>query len=200
MDSSSDSGTSPILLARLQRAPTDQAAWGEFVERYGARIYGWCRQWKLQEADARDVTQDVLLKLSERLRTFRYDPARSFRGWLRTLAHHAWNDFVAARSRTVGGGGGDSDILQQVEARQDLLQRLEEQFDQELFDEAAARVQRRVESRTWEAFRMLALEGCSGAEAAGKLGMKVATVFVARSKVQKLLRQELAKLDEPVPD
>ena len=64
----------------------------------------------------------------------------------------------------------------------------------------AARVQRRVEPHTWDAFRLLALEGCSGAEAAGKLGMKVATVFVARSKVQKLLRQELAKLDEPVPD
>ena len=199
MDSSSDSRTSPTLLARLQRAPTDQAAWGEFVDRYGTRIYGWCRQWKLQEADACDVTQDVLFKLSERLRTFRYDPARSFRGWLRTVAHHAWNDFVAARPRTVGGGH-DSDILQQVEARQDLLQRLEEQFDQELFEEAAARVRLRVEPHTWEAFRMLALEGCSGAEAAGKLGMKVATVFVARSKVQKLLRQELAKLDDPVPD
>ena len=52
MDSSSDSRTSPTLLAWLQRAPTDQAAWGEFVERYGTRIYGWCRQWKLQEADA----------------------------------------------------------------------------------------------------------------------------------------------------
>jgi hypothetical protein len=38
--------TRVTLLARLRQDPTDQAAWGEFVERYGRHIYRWCREWK----------------------------------------------------------------------------------------------------------------------------------------------------------
>src|SRR5690349_13898870 len=102
MDASS-APTSPTLLGRLRQAPADQDAWDTFVARYGPRIYGWCLQWRLQEADARDVTQSVLLRLVKRIRQFEYDPARSFRGWLRTLAHHAWTDLLAA-GRDAGAG------------------------------------------------------------------------------------------------
>ena len=44
--------TSPTLLGRLRRDPKDQAAWSEFVARYGPRIRRWCHGWGLQEADA----------------------------------------------------------------------------------------------------------------------------------------------------
>jgi RNA polymerase sigma-70 factor (ECF subfamily) len=85
--------------------------------------------------------------------------------------------------------------LESVEAGEDLLERLNEQFDQELLAEAQERVQRRVEPHTWQAFLLTAVEGLSGAEAAGRLGVKVATVFQARSKVQKMLREEVARLE-----
>src|SRR6266487_1159865 len=85
--------TCPTLLARLRHDPSNESAWEEFVEHYGRHIYRWCRQWKLQDADAEDVTQDILVKLTQKLRAFTYDPSRSFRGWLKTVAHHAWRDF-----------------------------------------------------------------------------------------------------------
>src|SRR5262249_49682883 len=84
MESASTSRTRETLLGRLRRDPTDQAAWGEFVERYSPQIYGWCRGWRLQDADAQDVTQEVLVILARRMATFDYDPARSFRAWLKT--------------------------------------------------------------------------------------------------------------------
>jgi predicted DNA-binding protein (UPF0251 family) len=59
------------------------------------------------------------------------------------------------------------------------------------------RVQLRVQPHTWEAFRLTAQEGLSGAEAAGRLGIKVATVFVARNKVQNMLRDEVRRLEGP---
>ena len=74
-------------------------------------------------------------------------------------------------------------------------QRLEEAFDQEMLKEASNVIRLRIEPRTWEAFELLAIEGYSGAEAAARLQMKVATVFVARSKVQRMLREELARLE-----
>src|SRR5260370_37527548 len=109
MSSPADSQTNPSLLGRLRRDPTDQVAWGEFVDRYGRKIYAWCRQWNLQDADAEDATQTVLVRLAQRLGTFAYDPARSFRGWLRTLTQHAWSDFLKRRERG-GRGSGDRQV------------------------------------------------------------------------------------------
>src|SRR3954468_22632359 len=97
MTSASAIQTSASLLDRLQNAPPDQAAWDEFVRRYAPLIYAWCRHWKLQDADAEDVTQVVLVKLADKMRTFIYQPGRRFRGYLKTLAHYAWCDFLAAR-------------------------------------------------------------------------------------------------------
>jgi RNA polymerase sigma-70 factor (ECF subfamily) len=194
-----DSQTSAILLARLRQVPVDQAAWLQFTERYGRKIYAWCRRWNLPAADAEDVTQNVLLKLTEKMQTFEYDPARSFRAWLKTVTRNAWSDYWAGRKAVAAGGSQVLEMLQTVEAREDLVQRLEDEFDRELLEEAKARVRVRVTPRTWDAFERTALQGQSGAEAAQALGMKVATVFVARSKVQKMLQEELQKLEDPGP-
>jgi RNA polymerase sigma-70 factor (ECF subfamily) len=176
----------------------DQAAWVQFTERYGRKIYAWCRHWNLSEADAEDVTQNVLLKLTEKMQTFEYDPARSFRAWLKTVARHAWSDYWSSRKAVVATGGSQVlELLQTVEAREDLIGRLEDAFDRELLEEAMARVRMRVTPRTWEAFERTALQGQSGAEVAQAVGMKVATVFVARSKVQKMLQEEMLKLEGP---
>jgi RNA polymerase sigma-70 factor (ECF subfamily) len=187
--------TSPTLLIRLRETPTDQAAWNEFVERYGRMIYRWCRQWNLQEADAEDVTQNVLADLARQMRSFEYRASGSFRGWLRTIAYRAWCDLLESRKTLGSGDSAVLAILHSVEARDDLLQHLADECDRELLEEAARRVRLRVEPPTWEAFRLTAQEGLSGAAAAERLGLQVATVFKAKSRVQKMLQEELQKLE-----
>jgi RNA polymerase sigma factor (sigma-70 family) len=189
--------TRVTLLTRLRENPLDQAGWDEFVERYGRHIYRWCRQWDLQDADAEDVTQIILAKLTQKLRAFAYDPSRSFRGWLRTVAHHAWRDFEDSR-RLVQPVAGDSHVQQlmlSVESREDLAQKLEEAFDLELLEAAKTRVRQRVAPHTWEAFRLIALEGLPVTEVAATVRLQVAMVYVAKSKVRKMLREEIAKLE-----
>jgi RNA polymerase sigma-70 factor (ECF subfamily) len=193
--------TRTSLLLRLRQVPTDQEAWAEFVDRYGRQIHAWCRRWGLQEADAQDVTQTVLLQLASKLQTFSYDPAQRFRAWLKTLTHHAWSDFLATW-RPAATRSGDSDLqhlLDNVQARDDLVGRLQETFDQELLEQATACVRARVEERTWEAYRLTAQEGLSGAETAARLGMQVGTVYKAKSKVHALLQDTLRQLQEEVP-
>jgi RNA polymerase sigma-70 factor (ECF subfamily) len=189
--------TRVTLLARLRLDQTDQVAWADFVERYGRHIYRWCRQWKLQDADAEDVTQAILLKLAQKLPEFAYDPTRSFRGWLKTLAHHAWRDFVDSR-RPAQGTGDQSvwELLDTLEARDDLVLKLEEAYDLELLEAAQARVRLRVAPHTWEAFKLVALEGKPAAEVALTVQMQVAMVYVAKSKVQKMLQEEIKNLEE----
>jgi RNA polymerase sigma factor (sigma-70 family) len=201
MHGNPESRTSASLLARLRQAPTDQAAWAEFVDRYGPKVYGWCRHWRLQEADARDVTQDVLLRLAGKMRGFAYDPARSFRAWLKTLARHALSDFCDARGRagSATGGSGVVDLLRTVEAREDLVRQLDDEFDREVLAEAVARVRVRVTPKTWRVFELTAHDGRSGAEAAAELGMTVAAVFVAKGRVQRLLQEEVRRLEGSGP-
>src|SRR5262245_5800478 len=187
MEQDHPSTTSVTLLGRLRHDPTDQAAWNDFVARYGPKILQWCRRWRLQEADAQDVTQNVLLKLNGLMATFSYDASGSFRGWLKTLAHHAWRDLATERRR-AGVGTRDAQmagLLNSLQAGDDLAEDLQEEFRRELLDCAMVRVRPRVASRAWEAFRLTALEGWSGAAAAAQLRMKVAQVYLAKSRVTK---------------
>ena len=189
--------TRATLLTQLREDPHGQAGWDEFVDRYGRHIYRWCRQWNLQDADAEDVTQDILVKLNRKLRAFAYDPSRSFRGWLKTVAHHAWRDFHDGRRRARRAAGDDQvqELMLTQEAREDLAQKLEEAFDLELLEAAKVRVRLRVAPHTWEAFRLLALEDRPAAEVAAAVRMQVAMVYVAKSKVQKMLQEEIRKLE-----
>jgi RNA polymerase sigma-70 factor (ECF subfamily) len=144
------------------------------------------------------VTQNVLAKLVVQLRRFDYDSSQSFRSWLGTLAMNAYRDWRADRERVLGGvGTGAPDVVEQLataEAREDLVRRLEEAFNLELLEEAERRVRHRVAPHTWEAYRLRAIVGLSGAEAA-RLGMKVTAVFVSKSHVMRHLRDEIQALE-----
>jgi RNA polymerase sigma-70 factor (ECF subfamily) len=192
-----DDSTNTTLLGRLAISPPDQVAWSEFVERYGPRIFHWCRAWGLQEADILDVSQAVLTKLSVQLHRFHYDPSRSFRGWLRKLVRGATQDTLAARGAIRGTGTTDFlERLASVEARDDLVQRLEDEFDLELLETATQIVRQRVAPKTWDAYRLTASEGRPATEVATTLGMRVGTVYQAKSSVMQMLQQEVRKLEE----
>jgi RNA polymerase sigma-70 factor (ECF subfamily) len=196
MPARDDSRTSATLLGRLAVFPPDQAAWHEFVDRYGPRILKWCCAHGLQDADAVDVTQSVLTKLSVRLRRFEYDPARKFRGFLRKVVNDAVNDALSDRTRhAVTGGSEIYNLLVRLEARDDLARQLEDEFDIELLEAASQIVRQRVTPKTWEAYSLTAREGRPSPEAAAILGMKVGAVYQAKSSVLRMLQEEVRKLE-----
>jgi RNA polymerase sigma-70 factor (ECF subfamily) len=187
--------TSLTLMMRLQHSPSDSMAWDEFVERYRPMIRAWCLNWRLQDSDADDVVQDVLLKLLGAIQKFHYDPARSFRAWLKTVTQSALSDFIAARKKSRSGGAAALDLISESDdARSDLENRLEEAYDAELLELAIERVKRRVKPTTYQAFQLTMIDGKSGAEAAASLQIPVAHVFVNKHRVQKLIQDEVRRL------
>ena len=102
----SDSQTSLTLMERLRQFPRNAEAWERFVDLYRPKIYGWCRVWGLQEADAEDVAQDVITKLTQKMAHFDYDRTRCFRAWLKTITQHALSDLLANRCRALGRRSG----------------------------------------------------------------------------------------------
>ncbi len=200
MHSDRSSRTSPTLLFRV-RDLNDSEAWNDFVNRYGPKIYGWCRRYRLQEADATDVTQDVLTKLVKAMREFDYDPVRgSFRGWLKTVTNNAIRDLAQGWSRP-GRGSGDSQVLESLaaiaapDALADLSREIEAETEREMLREAELRVRLRVKPHTWQAYHLTVIERQPAAEAAGSLAMPVSEIYVAKSRVIKLLREEIEKMN-----
>jgi len=189
------SNTSPTLLHEVAAVPMDQEAWGRFVNRYRPKISRWVRHWGLQDADIEDVTQSVLTELAARLRRFQYDPARSFRGFLKKLVRDAHLDALSARRRMVGGGSETLRLMVGLEARDDLVRRLEDEFDLELLEEAQRRVRQRVEPQTWDAFFLTAVQGRAATEVANQLGMRVGTVYQAKCSIIAMIRDKVRELD-----
>ena len=194
---SSTSLTSLSLLGRVGQRPADQDAWTQFARRYGRMIQNWSRRWGLNPHDAEDLSQKVLLQLSQQMPDFQYDPRGSFRAWLKTIAYRSWCDHLE-RGRRIEQGTGDSAVLRLLHstvARESFLEEIEEDWNRELLAEAMRTVKARVRPHTWQAFRLLSHEGLSGQEAAEKLDMKVGAVWVAKSKVQKMIADEIRRLE-----
>jgi DNA-directed RNA polymerase specialized sigma24 family protein len=107
------------------------------------------------------------------------------------VTQHALSDFLAARRKDPGHNSGPVDtISDSAEARSDLERQIEDTFDAELLELAMHRVKKRVKPGTWDAFELTAISGLSGADAAKKLQIPVAHVFVAKNRVQKMLQEE----------
>jgi RNA polymerase sigma-70 factor (ECF subfamily) len=191
--------TSITLLGRV-RDLSDQQAWSDFVHRYTPRIFSWCKRFSLQDQDASDVTQQVLLKLVSSMQGFEYDPSRgSFRGWLKTVTSNAVRDMVRRKSSNVVTGEGAEVWLSRLvddAAIASLTAKIEEGYRQELLEEAENRVQLRVKPTTWEIYRLLTKQNLSAKEIAGKLDVKIGEVYVAKSRVIKMLRESVLQLEQ----
>ena len=192
--------TSLTLMARIADCREDQAVWGEFVEIYGTHVVRWCRSFGLNEDDARDLSQNVLLRFWRQAKVWRYDPRKRFRSYLRRITETAWADWQSSIAIGAPGRGGSEllRLLCQVPAREDLISRLENAFDQELFQRAMVEVKLRVEPHTWQAFELLALASLSGQEVAERLGMSVHGTYMARHSIQRMIRETVDRLEREI--
>jgi RNA polymerase sigma-70 factor (ECF subfamily) len=188
-----DNDTSLTLMMRVQQDPADPRAWDEFVHKYQPMIVAWCLKWGSQSSDADDVAQQVLIKLMSAMKTYRCESTTSFRGWLKTVTHNAWIDFVRRPNASQAPDWLGS-IADSSDALEDLERQMEQAFERELLELAMKRVEPRLKASTWEAFHLTAIENLSGAEAAARLGQPVSSVFVAKHRVMKLLEQEVRTL------
>jgi RNA polymerase sigma factor (sigma-70 family) len=182
------------LLVRLRDA-RDDTAWTQFVEIYAPLIFGLSRKAGLQDADAADLTQDVLQAVSGGIRRLDYDPRRgSFRGWLFTVVRNKLCNFLAAQKRP-GRATGAADIqqlLEELPARdEDQTAWWDREYEQRVFTWAAEQVRGAFRESTWQAFWLTAVDGKTGPEAARKLKMSVAAVYLAKGRVMEKLKHTI---------
>ncbi len=199
MNAFSSDSTNSMLILRLRDAD-DHEAWRSFVERYTPRIYAWCRRFRLQESDAADVAQNVLVRMVTVMRTFDYERSRgTFRAWLRKVTQNAVMDLMREWERQVQGSGDTMEMrflsmVKDPRVVDELAVAFEQEQRLELLAEAEQRVQLRVKPHTWQAYELSAVKQMPSSVVAQRLKIRVSDVYVAKSRVIKLLHQEVAKL------
>jgi RNA polymerase sigma factor (sigma-70 family) len=186
--------TQPSLLVRLKDLG-DQEAWDRFVEIYVPLVYGFARQQGLQEADARDLVQEVLGAVTTAIEHLDYDPERGrFRGWLYKVTCNKYRDFLRARKRQCAGNGDTGIVKQMQEVPAEREDAWEVEYRQNLFDAACTRVRPEFQATTWQAFWQAAVEGRPCSDVADSLCISVGAVYIAKSRVLARLREEARQL------
>jgi len=187
------SDTSNSLLERLRQGP-NETAWRRMVDLYTPLIRGWLRRYALKDSDCDDLVQDVLAVVVRRLPDFQRRPqVGAFRRWLRTIAVNCLRDFWRSqRFEPRGIGNADfSSILSELEDPESALSKLwDMEHDRHVTAVLLEKIRPRFETKTWQAFRRVALDGVPVDQVAAELGLTANAVFIAKSRVVHLLRKE----------
>ena len=187
--------TRPSLLVRIRNAE-DSQAWSQFVALYAPLVYGYARKRGMQDADAADLMQDVLRAVAGAAGRLEYDPLRgSFRGWLFTVVRNKLRDFLGTRKRQCQGSGDPvaHKLLEQQPAPEG--DEWEQQYQRRLFAWGAEQIRGQVQETTWQAFWQTAVEGRSGKDVAAALGLTVAAVYLAKSRVMARLKEQIRQVE-----
>ena len=189
--------TQPTLLVRIRDAH-DQEAWGRFVDLYAPLVYGFLRKRGLQDADAADLTQDVLRRVAAAAQRLEYDERKgSFRGWLFTIVQNRLTDHwrhEAVREHGTGDTNAQQQLNEHPQATLDASNEWDADYHRQLFQYAVGVVKQDFSEDTWRAFWKTAVEGQSGKEVAEKLGLTIAAVYLAKGRVMSRLKQQIKLL------
>jgi RNA polymerase sigma-70 factor (ECF subfamily) len=193
--------TRASLIVKL-RDPADTDAWREFVTLYEPLVYKLARRKGLQDADARDLCQEVFRTVSQAIDRWDRDPSRrggSFRGWLSRIARNLLVNFLTRRPYRFRGSGSTS-IQELLEAQPaddpSATAVFEAEYRRRLFRWAADAVKGEFAPTTWQAFWLTAVEDHSPSDVAAELGLSVGAVYIVRSRVLARLRHRIEQLGD----
>jgi len=205
---SSEPGTDSLLptrqslLSRL-RDWQDHDGWREFFETYWRLIYRVARQAGLDDASAQDVVQNTFIYLSRRMPAFRYDKTRgSFKAWLRRVTRSRVSVFrrrAEAKEPPMPELSLEDEDLKVWEAIPDpagdkVDEIWQREWEENLLKAALRRISSKVSAQQLMIFELAALGQVPLKQVARKLEVSLMQVYLARHRVGKLFKTEIARL------
>ena len=177
---------------------SESESWERLAGIYSPLLRVWICKYELQTSDADDVLQEVLMALAQELPTFKHSGRPgAFRSWLRTILVHRLQNFWRSRKYRPVATGGSSllDRLHELEDETSSASRFwNAEHDRHVLSQLMKQIRPRFQDATWEAFYRQMFGGETAVVVAASLKTPVHSVYVAKSRVLNLLRQEAAGL------
>lgn len=168
----------------------DEHAWDTFLNVYSPLIYNFCRGKGLQASDAADITQEVLLRVANAIRKFEYDRSCGmFRDWLARIVSNEVRRHYVKRKEQVLPPEFDASGADEM---------WDEYFHQHLFKAAMSRCRPHFTDDTWTLFEQSWIKKIPAKQVAEEFQVGIESVYVARSRVLKRLRREVAILADDI--
>jgi RNA polymerase sigma-70 factor (ECF subfamily) len=189
--------TSESLIVQV-RDPSNRAAWLQFEQLYRPVIFRIARAKGLQHADALDLVQQVLISVSSAIDRFeKQHEGVLFRNWLGRITRNAILKALSRRPRDRASGGSDVlDVLNEIPADPETEALINLEYRRELFQRAAQQVRGQSQEVTWLAFEMTELQQISIERTAALLQISTGSIYAARSRVMRRIRNTIQQLEE----
>jgi RNA polymerase sigma factor (sigma-70 family) len=190
--------TRKSLLSRLKNWG-DQDGWKVFFDTYWRLIYRAGRKAGLSDAEAQDAVQETLLSVCKSMPDFKYNQEGSFKGWLLKLTSWRIMDQLRKRQKHLKNcGTRTSTGTDEIEAVPDTEISLDaawnEEWEQNLMQVAIERVKRKVDGKHFQVFELSAVKGWPVARICKALKINRATIYLAKHRISKLIKQEVTFL------
>ena len=184
-----------LSLLQRMRGGENADSWDEFYSLYGPYLLRYAMSCGLAEVDARDVVQDVFVRLWRVLDRFQYDPTRArFRTWLRRVATNSVRDWLrSARRRSerfVDADGYDLPDPRDREFNWDL------EHQRQVVRWALEAVREESRALTWTCFQLHCLEGRTADEVAKLTGLTTNGVYINAARTMARVRERCARCEE----
>ena len=196
--------TRASLLRRL-RDLADSDSWRTFFETYWRLLYHVALKAGLNDAEAQDVVQETVIAVARQMPDFRYEPANgSFKQWLLLITRRRILDHLRRKYRTAGGiravadetGKTPENLASSAPTPDAAIDAAwEEEWRENIYQTALARVRERVHPKSFQAFDYCVLQGVSAREAGRLLGLNAAQVYMAKHRVSSSLKRAVADLE-----
>ena len=204
--------TRQSLLSRLKDWE-DRESWQDFFDTYWRLIYNVAVKAGLSDTEAQEVVQETVIVVAKNISEFKADPARgSFSAWLMHTTRWRIADQFRKRVRqasflTEAGKAGETPALRSNDTGMtDAIDRVPdpagvqleavwtEEWEKNLVTAALEQVKLQVSPRQYQMFDLHVLQNLPVRDTARTMQVSVASVYMARHRISRLLKKEIEKL------
>jgi RNA polymerase sigma-70 factor (ECF subfamily) len=206
--------TRQSLLNRLKDW-ADQTSWQEFFDSYWQLIYNVAAKAGLTDAEAQEVVQETVIAVAKKISEFKTDPAHgSFSAWLMQMTRWRIADQFRNRAKVGQAFRRSSDAGERSAFASDesnstsptnripdpagpqLARLWSEEWENNLIAVALEKVKRQISPKQYQIFDLHALQNLSAPDTARTLKVSVASVYMAKHRVARLLKREIKQVRE----
>lgn len=176
------------LVARLRDA-RDGGAWVEFLDLYQPLVVRLLRRHGLQDADAEDLSQEVLIAVCRRIEDWKHNGRKgAFRSWLYVVSRNLMLNLLAKEKQCLVGIAAP-DLDRMLDEQHPAAGETEIEYRRELLARGAELIRREFRETTWTAFWRSSVEHIPISDVATELGISEGAVYIARSRVMARLKE-----------